>query len=151
MISFVVQCVCSGRAVVDSVSAINRASLISEPSIRSFNVRRNVHETRMVRPAASAPQPPGMLRTGASERSRAFGELVAKLLDGLDRIRQDRQFFPQAAHVDVHGPCAARVLVAPDVGQQQVSREDASAMLDEIQEEQELFRRQPHFLVLERD
>ncbi len=53
-------------------------------------------------------------------------ELVAELLDGDERGHEQGEFFPQAPDVHVHRPRAARVLVAPDLGQQPVARQHAA-------------------------
>ena len=71
-----------------------------------------------------------------------FVELVTKLFHGHERIDQHRQLFPEPPDVDVNGARAAGVPVAPDVAEQQIPREDAAAMLEEVLEQQELLGRQ---------
>ena len=83
-------------------------------------------------------------RGGSRNVTATVRELVAELLDRLDRVGEHRQLFAQPPDVDVDGARAAGVVVAPDVGQQQIARQHAAAMLDEILQQQELLGRQPH-------
>ena len=46
--------------------------------------------------------------------------------------------------MDVHGPRAARVAVAPDVGEQHVARQHAAPVFEQVFEEQELLRGERH-------
>ena len=83
-------------------------------------------------------------------RSRSV-ELVAELLDGLDRVGEERQLLAQPADVHVDRARAAGVLVAPDVAEQQIARQHAAAMLHQVLQQQELLGREPDFLAVERD
>ena len=74
--------------------------------------------------------------------SAAIVELVAELLDRHDGVGEERQLVAQPSDVDVDGARAAGVLIPPDVAQQQIAREHAAAVLDEILQQQELLGRQ---------
>ena len=78
-------------------------------------------------------------------------ELVSELFDRDERFGQQRQLFAQAAHVDVDGARAAGVAIAPDLFEQDVPRQHAAAMLQQILEQQEFLRRQRDFPAVERD
>ena len=115
-----------------------RASLIRPRSIRSFTMRRTDHETSPAATASATADASSDARTGGLGRSsRVPGaarvpestQLVAELLDGLDGVGEDRQLLAQPPDVDVDGACAAGVPVAPHVGQQQIARQHAAAML----------------------
>src|SRR5689334_6326072 len=84
----------------------------------------------------------GVVTAMGKARRTALGgsrveQLIAELLDGHNRIREHRHFFAQAPDVDVNGPRAARIGVAPDIGEQQVARQDAAAVLHQVLEQQE--------------
>src|SRR5438067_185808 len=136
----------------DSRSAASRASATSVSSIRRSICRRTVVANSVpatasaMTDAASAAtknfawkvaRKSGGMRSGGWRR---IGELVAELLDGQQAVGEDRQLFPQPADVDVDGPRAAGVAVAPDVGEQHVARQHASAMLQHVLEQQEFLR-----------
>ena len=76
---------------------------------------------------------------------------VPELLDRHDGVGEEGQLLAEAPDVHVDRPGAAGVLVAPHVGQQQVAREHAAAMLDEVLKQQELLRRQLHVLAVHLD
>ena len=62
-----------------------------------------------------------------------------------------RQLFTQPPDVDVDRAGTARVAVSPDVAQQDVARDHASAVLQEVLEEHEFLRREFHFAPVERN
>ena len=76
---------------------------------------------------------------------------VAELLDRDDGVGEEGQLLAQPADVHVDRARAAGVLVAPHVGQQQVARQHAAAVLDQILEQQEFLRGQPHLLAVHVD
>ena len=78
-------------------------------------------------------------------------EPVAELLDRHDGVGEERQLLAQPADVHVDRARAAGVLVAPDVGQQQVARQHAAAVLEQVLQEQELLRGQRDFLAVHLD
>jgi hypothetical protein len=75
---------------------------------------------------------------------------VAELLDRDDRVGEEGQLLAQAADVHVDGARAAGVLVAPHVGQQEIAREHAAAVLDQILEQQEFLRGEPDVFAIDR-
>ena len=87
----------------------------------------------------------------SAERHGRSIELVAELLDGLDGLGERRQLLAQAPDVDVDRARPAGVVVAPDVAEQEVARQHAALVLDQVLEQQELLGRQPHVLAVEGD
>ena len=80
--------------------------------------------------------------TGGRLQRRRIDQLVAELLDRDERVGEQRQLLAQPPHVDVDGPRAAGVAIAPDVGQQDVARQHAAAVPQQVLEQQELLRGQ---------
>src|SRR5262245_23951752 len=78
-------------------------------------------------------------------------KLVTKLFHGDQRIDKDGQFFAQTTDVDVHRARASRIAVTPDVAEQQIAGQHASAMLQQVLQQHELLRRELHFASIVED
>ncbi len=110
-------------------------------------VRRSERSTSSVETASAsdvaAKMPRNVRVRKVTARRRRIVQLVAELLDRRERGGEQRDLLAQPPDVHVHGARAARVLIAPDVGQQQIARQHAAAMLEQVLQQQELLRREP--------
>src|SRR5439155_17750202 len=85
----------------------------------------------------------------ASSIPQLTREAVALAVDGQDMTRAlgiVLELLPEAQDVGVHGPRGGELLVAPDLVEQPVSRDDLVAVLDQIAQQIELLASQAHFL-----
>ena len=77
-----------------------------------------------------------------------FHQLVTELFHGDQGVDQHRQLFAQPADVHVHRPRAAGVVIAPDVGEEQVARQHAPPVLQQVLQQQELLGGELDFLAV---
>ena len=119
----------------DSRSAMSFDSSARRRSMTARSCARNCHGTSSAivstAKAAAAMEPMKSLRRTlilviARLSAQAVGQLVAELLDRDERVHQHGQLLAQPADVHVHGARPARVLVAPDVAEQQIARQHAA-------------------------
>src|SRR5688572_19599385 len=93
-----------------------------------------------------------LVRTGSPGSGLSLGlvgnQFVAELLHRGESIDEQRQLLAQPADVDIHGPGAAGIAVSPDVAEQQIARQDAPAMLQEVAQEHEFLGRQLHLVAV---
>src|ERR687897_90226 len=123
------------RKASEIASTRSTSSARAKRSCRSRAVARSTSRTRAVRATSGLD-----LGEGVGD----FGdEPVSDVAHGPDEhLVVGAQLRAQPAHVDVHGPRAAEVVVAPDLLQQLRAGEDAARVLREVLEELELLERQ---------
>src|SRR5256714_12557683 len=85
----------------------------------------------------------------ASPSSSPLAQAVAYAAHGLNQAGVGRvlfQLLTQPAHMHVHGSCISCVVVAPDIVQQLVTRQDRATVTHKVGEQLELLRLQFDFL-----
>src|SRR5688572_18170072 len=115
------------------------------------------HPTISANAGIVAPRTPAMISATAAEpfavrkNLALIHQLVSELLHRDEGFGQWRQLFAEAAHMDVDRARPARVAITPDLFEQDVPRQHAAAMLQQIREQEKFLRRERDLAAVERD
>src|SRR5688572_4650553 len=151
----------SSNAVADEMRwATSRASSMRRLAMAIRCRSRTCQDSSRAATISETPAAPiAAMKTFVRKRVRTFArsglrlglvrdQLVAELLDRHESIDKHRQLLAQPAHMDVHRARAAGIAIPPHVAKQQIPRQHAAAMLQEVAQEHEFFRRQLHLFAV---